>query len=238
MTRWSAFRHDIGRTLVIAHRGASALARENSRSSIEAALQVRADAIETDVRLTADGAPVCFHDADLTRLADDPRRVEDLELSELQGIVPGLLTLKNAMSLSRNCGLLLDIKLSPTQHMDAIIATVRRDHSPERFLMGLRHVGHAEPARASGLPILAFAASPDDVLQWAERGASWFRLWQPHVTRSRLESIRRLGLRCAVMAGDPSGTGHSIGSMSPGDAAAILAEKPDAIIVDDPRPYI
>lgn len=238
MTRWSAFRHDIGRTLVIAHRGASALARENSRSSIEVALQVRADAIETDVRLTADGAPVCFHDADLMRLAGDPRRVEDVKLAELKGLLPGLLTLRNAMVHSRNCGLLLDVKLSPTQSVDAIIATVRRDHSPERFIMGLRHVGHTEPVRTAGLPILGFAASPDDMLQWAERGASWFRLWQPHVTRSRLDMIRRLGLRCAVMAGDPSGGGHSIGRMTPSDAAAILAEKPDAIIVDDPRHYI
>jgi glycerophosphoryl diester phosphodiesterase len=238
MTRWSAFRDDIGRTLVIAHRGASALARENSKSSIEVALQVRADAIETDVRLTADGMPVCFHDADLTRHAGDPRRVEDVELAELKNVVPGLLTLRNAMVHSRNCGLLLDVKLSPKQHVEEILSTVRRDHSPERFLIGLRHLGHCERARAAGFPILAFAAGPDDVMQWAERGASWFRLWQPHVTRSRLDTIRRLGLRCAVMAGDPSGAGNGIGSMTPSDAAAILAEKPDAIIVDDPRPYI
>lgn len=238
MTRWSAFRDDIGRTLVIAHRGASALARENSKSSIEVALQVRADAIETDVRLTADGTPVCFHDADLTRHAGDPRRVEDVELAELKRVVPGLLALRNAMVHSRNCGLLLDMKLSPNQHLEEILSTVRRDHSPERFLIGLRHIGHCEQARVAGFPILAFAAGPDDVTQWAERGASWFRLWQPQVTRSRLDTIRRLGLRCAVMAGDPSGAGNGIGSMTPSDAAEILAEKPDAIIVDDPRPYI
>lgn len=48
--------------LVIAHRGASAVAPENTIVAFDAAIEARADAIETDVRLTADGCAVLSHD--------------------------------------------------------------------------------------------------------------------------------------------------------------------------------
>jgi glycerophosphoryl diester phosphodiesterase len=49
--------------IVIAHRGAPAEAPENTLLAFEAAVRAGADALELDVRLTADGAPVVIHDA-------------------------------------------------------------------------------------------------------------------------------------------------------------------------------
>jgi glycerophosphoryl diester phosphodiesterase len=49
--------------LVIAHRGASAVARENTLEAFERAIAMGADAIEFDVRRTADGVIVVHHDA-------------------------------------------------------------------------------------------------------------------------------------------------------------------------------
>ncbi len=49
--------------LVIAHRGASAAARENTLEAFERAIEMGADAIEFDVRRTADGVIVVHHDA-------------------------------------------------------------------------------------------------------------------------------------------------------------------------------
>lgn len=55
--------------VVIAHRGASAVAPENTKSSIEEACRMGAAVIEFDVRQTSDGELVLFHDKDLERIA-------------------------------------------------------------------------------------------------------------------------------------------------------------------------
>jgi glycerophosphoryl diester phosphodiesterase len=52
--------------LVIAHRGASADEHENSLAAFRLALDQGADGVELDVRTTADGELVVFHDAELT----------------------------------------------------------------------------------------------------------------------------------------------------------------------------
>ena len=55
--------------VVIAHRGASAVAPENTKSAIEKACLMGAGVIEFDVRQTSDGELVLFHDKDLERIA-------------------------------------------------------------------------------------------------------------------------------------------------------------------------
>ena len=54
-------------TLVIAHRGASAAAPENTLLAFELAVQLGAEAIELDAKRTRDGEVVCFHDRTLLR---------------------------------------------------------------------------------------------------------------------------------------------------------------------------
>ena len=51
--------------LIIGHRGASALAPENTLAAFALAIQEGADGIEFDVRLSRDRAPVVVHDATL-----------------------------------------------------------------------------------------------------------------------------------------------------------------------------
>jgi glycerophosphoryl diester phosphodiesterase len=53
--------------LIIAHRGASAVAPENTLAAFRRALEIGADGIELDVRLASDGVPVVIHDATLQR---------------------------------------------------------------------------------------------------------------------------------------------------------------------------
>lgn len=52
---------------VVAHRGGAAEAPENTLAAVRHALAVGVEAVEVDVRLTADGVPVCLHDATLDR---------------------------------------------------------------------------------------------------------------------------------------------------------------------------
>lgn len=53
--------------LIIGHRGASAVAPENTLAAFTRAIQDGADGIEFDVRLSQDGVPVVIHDAKLAR---------------------------------------------------------------------------------------------------------------------------------------------------------------------------
>jgi glycerophosphoryl diester phosphodiesterase len=69
---------------IIAHRGASYDAPENSLSSMKLAWEQKADAIETDLWLTSDGKIAIFHDATTKRYDGQSRKVSDLSLAELQ----------------------------------------------------------------------------------------------------------------------------------------------------------
>jgi len=55
------------RPRLIGHRGAAAVAPENTASSLRAGVEAGADLVEFDVRLSADRRPVLLHDADLDR---------------------------------------------------------------------------------------------------------------------------------------------------------------------------
>jgi glycerophosphoryl diester phosphodiesterase len=75
--------------LIIAHRGASALAPENTLAAFEKAISDGAEGIEFDVRLSKDGAVVVFHDATLGRLSDRKNLVSSMPVEELQKIDVG-----------------------------------------------------------------------------------------------------------------------------------------------------
>jgi glycerophosphoryl diester phosphodiesterase len=75
--------------LVIGHRGASAHAPENTMSAFRMAMEAGADGIEFDVRLSRDGIPFVIHDDNLRRTGLDPRRVADVDASELIQIDAG-----------------------------------------------------------------------------------------------------------------------------------------------------
>ena len=72
------------RPLIIGHRGASAVAPENTIAAFETAIESGADGIEFDVRLASDGVPVIIHDDTLTRTAGRPQKVDSLSAAELQ----------------------------------------------------------------------------------------------------------------------------------------------------------
>jgi glycerophosphoryl diester phosphodiesterase len=75
--------------LIIAHRGASAHAPENTLASFRKAIEDRADGFELDVRLSKDGVPVVIHDATLLRTAGMNRRVADLTAEQLSRVDAG-----------------------------------------------------------------------------------------------------------------------------------------------------
>ena len=81
----------MSRPLIIGHRGASAVAPENTLAAFKAAIAAGADGIEFDVRLSRDGVPVVIHDETLYRTSGVRRRVGEMTVNELnQFDVPSL----------------------------------------------------------------------------------------------------------------------------------------------------
>src|SRR5215510_5737211 len=70
--------------IVYAHRGAPAERPENTLASFRRALELGADALETDVHLTADGAVVAIHDATGARVAGVESAISASSLAEIR----------------------------------------------------------------------------------------------------------------------------------------------------------
>jgi len=71
-------------TIVVAHRGASARAPENTMEAFRLGVEDGADAVELDVHLTADGQLAVIHDETLDRTTDRTGRVADLTMDEVR----------------------------------------------------------------------------------------------------------------------------------------------------------
>lgn len=78
--------------LRLAHRGDWRHAPENTLAALQAALRVPGcDGVEFDVRLSADGVPVLYHDETLQRVHGRPDRVDAVSAGDLEEIgVPSL----------------------------------------------------------------------------------------------------------------------------------------------------
>jgi glycerophosphoryl diester phosphodiesterase len=114
---------------VIAHRGASDSAPENTLAAISKAVEIGVDFIEIDVHLSKDGIPVVIHDAMLKRTtnAQVDQRIADMTLKEIKSLDAGnwfdssflgesIPTLQEVLELKRDSSnLMIEIKKGPSQ---------------------------------------------------------------------------------------------------------------------------
>lgn len=110
---------------LVAHRGASAVAPENTMAAFDRAWRDRADIVEMDVRLSADREVVVIHDRDLDRTTDGTGPVADWPVSELKRLNAGawfgaaydgehIPTLREVLHWARGkVALMLELKFDP-----------------------------------------------------------------------------------------------------------------------------
>jgi glycerophosphoryl diester phosphodiesterase len=167
---------------ITAHRGASAEAPENTLAALRRAIEAGATYAEIDVQHTRDGRIVLLHDADLMRMAGDPRRLAGLSLAELGGIDVGIRhqpsfpgervpTLEQAIELVRD-RMKLNIELKynvPDESLaPAVIELLRREDFLDSAVItsldyaALRQVRSLEPRLRIGHIV---TASVGDVLR-------------------------------------------------------------------------
>jgi len=84
-----SFKGPIKACQIVAHRGFSSLAPENTLSACRAAVDAAVDGVEFDVRRSKDMIPVLLHDSTLDRTTDGTGKVVDFPLSELKQLDAG-----------------------------------------------------------------------------------------------------------------------------------------------------
>jgi glycerophosphoryl diester phosphodiesterase len=95
--------------LVLAHRGASRAAPENTLAAFTAARALGADGVELDVRHTADGVLVIHHDAEIEGFG----LVVDASFAELRAARPAVPTLAEALAACTDLLVNVEIKCLP-----------------------------------------------------------------------------------------------------------------------------
>ena len=118
------------RPLVIAHRGASAGAPGNSLEAFDRAIAAGADLLEFDVRRTAAGELVVFHDL----LADGARvgRLTRAQIGERMGRTPPLLTEVLDLAEGR---VGVDVELKEGGYVDEVLAAIGDRFAPEELMV-------------------------------------------------------------------------------------------------------
>ena len=181
--------------LIVAHRGASQEAPENTLAAFNLAFEHGADWIECDVRLTADGHVVCIHDASTARTVPGSREliVAESTLEELRHLdmaVP-IPTLEEVLGvLPATGGLAIELKGDP---------------AVSRPAAEIVNASGIEPAR------VAFIAFDSATLDAAKRGAPKNPAWlvagfcEPaHTVDQLIATARRIGADGLDVEGDPA----------------------------------
>ena len=139
------------RTLRLAHRGDWRRAPENTPAAFAAALAVPAcDGLEFDVRVSADGVPVVYHDVTLQRVHGRVERVDSLPAAALWDL--GIPTVADVLlRVSRHAFLDIELKVDPGPTIVEVLAAGRgpalSDAVVSSFdLAALQRVAHLAPA--------------------------------------------------------------------------------------------
>ena len=225
--------------LLIAHRGHSVAARENSAASWAAAIAAGAFAIEADIRRTTDDELVVCHDADLSRIAGRPERVGDCALRDLEGIqvagepaAPRLIDLLATVPPSTR--LVMDIKDERPDTLALIAQVVSARRADDVVFAGLRDINSIPVMRGlAGFRILGLLPGPDSDADLQAVGGEVLRIWERHATPERLGRLREAGRPAWVTVGGPE-TGREVGVHDANTLAAMGRAGAGGFLIDDP----
>lgn len=146
--------------LIIAHRGASFDAPENTITAFSLAAEQQADGIELDVRLSADGVPVVMHDSAVDRTTNGRGAVSSLTVEQLQALDAGdgrsVPTLEEVFetfgptllyNVELKCGLWPDVNLAA-----AVAERIEGHHLEEQVLVSSFNLLAVQQARRTLSP--------------------------------------------------------------------------------------
>jgi glycerophosphoryl diester phosphodiesterase len=154
--------------IVYAHRGAAAERPENTLASFRRAIELGADALETDVHLTADGGVVAVHDPDGARVAGVERAIARSSLADIRGWDAGYVfvdsrgerpfvgqghripTLDELLGELPKVRINVDLKADTPELVDRFLEVVRRHGAEERVVAASFRRSPLRRLRAAG----------------------------------------------------------------------------------------
>ena len=232
-----------GRILVIGHRGAEALAPENTWAAFQVGYEAGADLLELDVQLTRDGEAIVFHDFTLQPKFGDPRWVRDLAWDEFRGLDVGswfgpkfagehIPRFEDVLAWARSrVALQVDLKhgfQAPADdrlEMAALDLIEAADMAEQVVISSWDQVALAR-IRAR-CPDIALAVNlrervPDPVAQIAPTGARWTTLFWPQADQPTVARLQQAGLLV------------NLANLFTGNYAEVLRLGVDAVTAGDP----
>jgi glycerophosphoryl diester phosphodiesterase len=244
-----------GPLIRVGHRGAAAVAPENTVRAFEAALEIGVDAIEFDVLDLPGGPLVLAHSDDLLEVSHGqaPGRVRDLSLAELRGVAPELPTLDEALDFLAATDVSLHVDLKLTTRLDELVGALERRGLASRSLVSSFHVesllevAQRAPAIAIGrtYPEDRYGVARRRVLRPVVRtGVVALRAALARRVPAMLEraGARALMLQHAVVSAAAVRRAHDVGAAvwawtvdDPVELSRLEAAGVDAVITNDPR---
>jgi len=206
---------------IIAHRGASGYAPENTMAAFERAVAMGASEVETDVAFTRDGRLLLFHDHTLERTTNGVGLPEDFTLAELLELDAGswhdprlswdrdyagekLITLEQVLDrFGAHLTYHIELKKPMPGLPEAVVAALKaRGLAGHAFLFsiedeaGLQRAKALEPRlRIAWAPEALLASDPEGAVQrCAGNGFSMITLNATNQTRDIVALAHRLGL--------------------------------------------
>jgi glycerophosphoryl diester phosphodiesterase len=207
---------DMRKPWVIAHRGASGHAPENTLVAFERAVQLGAPFIETDLHLTRDARFVAIHDATLERTTNGRGNVHDFTLHELRRLDAGLWydrafmgqkipTLEEALEFSRKHDVVfyLEIKYDAAWGMHhALVGALRKEQDAARTIVISFDPGTLDSVRKLDASImtglLVDELRPESVKAAVDIGARQLCPRYTSVTAELVEQAHRSDLHVAT----------------------------------------
>ena len=145
--------------ILTGHRGAAELEPENTRLSIQKAIDLGVDQVEIDVHLTRDQHLVVIHDATVDRTTDGQGAVADFTLEEVKRLDAGkgerIPTLQEVIDLVRG-KVVLQIELKGPDTAEPVVRTVEQNNIESEVLLTsfvherLREARQLNPSLALG----------------------------------------------------------------------------------------
>ncbi|WPZ34013.1 glycerophosphodiester phosphodiesterase family protein [Thalassobaculum sp. OXR-137] len=226
---------------IIAHRGDSANAPENSLAALDSAIAAGADRVECDVRIAGDGTLVVSHDADLSRIAGRPVLIDDTPAEELARIAAAagasVLPLATLFEAARGrIPLMLDVKSLIPAVLEKIAADLAKTgFDPRQIALGLRDPALVGPARLV-LPtarVLALNGGTTPVETFLAEEVELIRLWERDADAETVAALHRQGCTVWVTTGG-AGTERDVGDCGADHLFRLIAAGADGLLVNDP----
>lgn len=200
-------------TKVIAHRGASGDAPENTMRAFEQAVLLGADGIELDVQLTRDGELVVIHDETLDRVTTGTGRVYSHTFAELRTLDAGswfsscskperIPHLQEVFDLLAGRDMLLNVELKndvvPYEGIEAKVCALLAEYPDQRVLVSsfnhysLRRIKHISPA--TNIALLYADGLVEPWLYAQRQKASALNPYYPNIVPELVAGCRDAGI--------------------------------------------